>query len=115
MVEWEFVLNNQPMSKIKGGGVSLDASSGREAHFNRCEAACLRNLGPIRVGKYYIIDRPVGGIRGTLSTWLAGLEVGKHKAAQKVCASCMRRTRPNRLDDQRNFPPQPSTDGGANG
>lgn len=72
MVEWEFVLNNQPMSKIKGRGLSLDAFSGREGHFNKCESACLRNVGPIPVGKYYIVDRPTGGVRGTINTWALG-------------------------------------------
>ncbi|EHK65368.1 hypothetical protein KYC_15762 [Achromobacter arsenitoxydans SY8] len=28
MIEWDFVLNNQPMSKLKGRGLSVDACGG---------------------------------------------------------------------------------------
>lgn len=72
MIEWEFLLNNQPMSQLKGRGLSVDAFSGREGHFNQCESACLRNVGPIPVGKYYIVDRPIGGVRSALNTWVGG-------------------------------------------
>ncbi|EHK66422.1 hypothetical protein KYC_09756 [Achromobacter arsenitoxydans SY8] len=72
MFEWDFLLNSQPMSKLKGRGLSVDAFSGREGHFNECESACLRNVGPIPAGKYYIVDRPSGGLRGAVNTWVGG-------------------------------------------
>lgn len=70
MVELDFLLNNQPMSKLKGMGLSMDAFSGMDKHVNHCAAACLRNIGPIPPGAYYIVDRPTGGLLGSVNTWI---------------------------------------------
>lgn len=66
MVDCTFELNDQPMSKIECGPLSLSAFSGMGTHTNRREYACSVGVGPLPPGQYYIVDRQSGGFLGPL-------------------------------------------------
>ena len=61
-----FKLNNQPMSKLEIGAFRLDAFSGDGEHRNKRGSMCLKDKGPIPVGRYYIVGRESGGRLGWL-------------------------------------------------
>jgi hypothetical protein len=61
MLQCSFELNNQPMSAFKIGAISAPAFSGLAPHINRRAASCLPDLGPIPIGRYYVVDRESGG------------------------------------------------------
>lgn len=70
MFSCEFKLNDQPMSKLSvthtGKLFSYPAFSGFGPHVNRRVDACLKNVGPIPLGRYYILNRESGGRFGWL-------------------------------------------------
>ena len=70
-----FKLNNQPMSKLEIGAFRLDAFSGDGVHRNKRVSMCLKDIGPIPVGQYYIVDRESGGRLG----WLRDIAKGGWK------------------------------------
>lgn len=61
MIKCTFDLNNMPMSELKFGVIGFPAYSGMGRDRNHSASMCLRNLGPIPRGSYYIIDRESGG------------------------------------------------------
>lgn len=58
MFNCEFKLNEEPMSKLSvihsGKLFTYPAFSGFGPHVNRRVDACLKNVGPIPPGRYYI-------------------------------------------------------------
>ncbi len=73
MFDCNFILNDQPMSnfsiEMSGRQVSFPAYSGFGPHVNRRVDACLKGVGPIPTGAYYILNREAGGRLG----WLRNL------------------------------------------
>jgi len=67
-----FKLNDQPMSKLEIAAYRLDAFSGDGEHRNKRGSMCLKDKGPIPVGRYYIVDRQSGGALGTLTSFFRG-------------------------------------------
>lgn len=65
-----FKLNGKPMSTLTIGEKSYSAFSGLGADANRKASACLKSVGPIPPGTYYIVDRPTGGMLGSVRAWL---------------------------------------------
>lgn len=68
---FEFELNSQPSSELQCEcGESFTAFSGAAGEArNNPDFASAADLGPLPPGRYYIVDRPVGGRLG----WLYGL------------------------------------------
>jgi Protein of unknown function (DUF2778) len=69
-----FELNDLPMSAFKLGATSLPAFSGLGEFANKRAKACVRGLGPIPPGRYYIIDRQSGGLLGSIRDFFTGRE-----------------------------------------
>jgi len=61
-----FKLNSEPLSKLEIAAYRLDAFSGDGEHKNKRGSMCLKDKGPIPVGRYYIVDRQSGGRLGPL-------------------------------------------------
>ncbi|KUY82484.1 DUF2778 domain-containing protein [Burkholderia sp. RF4-BP95] len=66
MLECTFDLNDQDMSRLQCGAMSFPAFSGSARHRNRRSSSCLVGEGAIPPGRYYIVDRPTGGMLGPL-------------------------------------------------
>ena len=65
-----FKLNGKPMSSFEIDGAQYSAFSGMGQDRNKKKSACLKGVGPIPPGTYYIVDRPAGGILGAVREWL---------------------------------------------
>lgn len=61
-----FELNNQPLSNFCVVNKSFPAFSGLGQHANRRSMICARNIGPLPLGRYYIVDRQSGGMLGSI-------------------------------------------------
>lgn len=72
MIECQFSLNGQKMSRLIVGSQSFPAFSGRGSHTNRLVSSCLLKEGPIPPGIYYILDRQSGGVLGSLRDLFTG-------------------------------------------
>ncbi|KAB0636404.1 DUF2778 domain-containing protein [Burkholderia latens] len=66
MLECTFALNDRNMSALQCGALSFPALSGSARHRNRRSSSCLAGEGAIPPGRYYIVDRPTGGMLGPL-------------------------------------------------
>jgi hypothetical protein len=63
-LQGKFVVNNAPLSPLFIFGVgTFMAFSGDGIYRNRGGCTALKEKGPIPAGKYWIVDRPAGGIR----------------------------------------------------
>ena len=65
-----FKLNGKPMSSFEIDRAQYSAFSGMGQDRNKKQSACLKGVGPIPPGTYYIVDRPAGGILGAVREWL---------------------------------------------
>ena len=65
-----FKLNGQPMSTFTIRTKSYPAFSGMGRNANKKASACIKGVGPIPPGTYYIVDRPTGGLLGSVRDWL---------------------------------------------
>lgn len=72
MLDCRFVLNGKPMSAFQAGAASYEAFSGLGEHANRPEFACMRSIGPIPRGRYFIVDRQQGGRASVLRELFSG-------------------------------------------
>jgi hypothetical protein len=72
MIDCTFVLNGEPMSVFVAGAAQYPAFSGIGDHINKPNSACIKDLGPIPRGTYYIIDRQSGGLLGGIRDMLTG-------------------------------------------
>lgn len=69
-LQGKFVVDNQPFSYLVMYGVgSFPAFSGDEIYRNRGGCTRLAGLGPLPSGKYWIVDRPGGGIGSRAKAW----------------------------------------------
>jgi hypothetical protein len=63
-LQGKFIVNNQPFSPLVINGVgTFQAYSGNDIYRNRGGCTAVPENGPIPAGRYWIVDRPTGGIR----------------------------------------------------
>lgn len=68
-LQGKFLLNNADYSPLNIFGVGVFmAFSGNGAYRNRGGCGAIPNKGPIPPGRYWVVDRPEGGIRSKLKT-----------------------------------------------
>lgn len=65
-----FKLNGKAQSAFSIDRQAYPAFSGMGQDKNKRQSACLKSVGPIPPGTYYIVDRPKGGMLGTVRDWL---------------------------------------------
>jgi hypothetical protein len=69
-LQGKFLVNNERFSPLTICGVgSFLAFSGNEIYRNRGGCTALKNDGPIPAGRYWIVDRPSGGIGSRIRMW----------------------------------------------
>lgn len=62
-LQGKFVVNNKHLSPLSIMGVgTFMAFSGNNIYRNRGGCTAIKNNGPIPAGRYWIVDRPTGGI-----------------------------------------------------
>jgi len=62
-----FTVNDADFSPLMIFGVgTFMAYSGNRVYRNRAACASIQNSGPIPEGRYHIVDRPTGGVKGVL-------------------------------------------------
>lgn len=67
LVYCTYVLNGEPLSRLVCDGVSYDAFSGNASSYvNDVRYQNVPKLGPLPLGKYYILDRESGGYMGRI-------------------------------------------------
>ncbi|MEI7063711.1 DUF2778 domain-containing protein [Dickeya chrysanthemi] len=70
-LQGKFIVNNADYSPLTLLGVgTFMAFSGDEIYRNRGGCTAVPEAGPIPEGRYWIVDRPTGGIRSQSWTWL---------------------------------------------
>ncbi|WP_250442177.1 DUF2778 domain-containing protein [Caballeronia sp. AZ1_KS37] len=66
----KFVVDNAPMLTLVMAGVgAFPAFSGNDNYRNRGGCTAMRGAGPIPAGKYWIVERPAGGIKSQAQAW----------------------------------------------
>jgi hypothetical protein len=66
----KFVVSNKPLSPLSIFGVgTFMAFSGNDIYHNRSGCTAIKNNGPIPAGRYWVVDRPSGGIGSRIQTW----------------------------------------------
>lgn len=69
-IQGRFVVNNQPFSPLSMSGVgTFMAFSGKGIYQGRGGCTAVPDNGPIPAGKYWIVDRPTGGIGSQALAW----------------------------------------------
>lgn len=66
MFQCGFELNNRPLSVFSVVNKSFPAFSGLGVHANRRSMTCAKGVGPLPLGRYYIVDRQSGGMLGAI-------------------------------------------------
>lgn len=70
-LQGKFIVNNQPLSPLVIYGVgTFQAFSGNNIYRNRSGCTAVRDNGPIPSGKYWVVDRPTGGVRSQTEAWI---------------------------------------------
>ncbi|CAN7356742.1 DUF2778 domain-containing protein [Trinickia sp. LjRoot230] len=70
-LQGKFVVNNAPLSPLSIFGVgTFMAFSGDGVYRNRGGCTAVKDKGPLPAGKYWVVDRPTGGIRSEAQTWV---------------------------------------------
>lgn len=66
----KFIMNNTFLAPLTIFGIgTFHAYSGNNVYRNRGGCTAVPNDGPIPAGKYWIVDRPTGGVRSQAYTW----------------------------------------------
>ncbi|NUY03101.1 DUF2778 domain-containing protein [Paraburkholderia youngii] len=66
----KFLVNNEPLAPLTINGIgTFDAYSGNNQYRNRGGCTTVPDNGPIPAGKYWIVDRPTGGIGSQAYAW----------------------------------------------
>lgn len=69
-IQGKFVVNNKPFSPLSMSGVgTFMAFSGAGIYQGRGGCTAVPDNGPIPAGKYWIVDRPTGGIGSKARAW----------------------------------------------
>jgi len=70
----KFVVNNEPLSPLVIFGVgAFQAFSGEGIYRNRGGCTAVAGFGPLPAGRYWIVDRPTGGVRSQVEAWTKDL------------------------------------------
>lgn len=75
MLDCSFDLNGKEFSDFVCDGKSYQAFSGMSGNRNSKQAACVKDIGPIPPGTYYIVDRQSGGLLGWARDYVRGTDV----------------------------------------
>lgn len=71
-LQGKFLVNNAPLSPLCFSGVgTFMAFSGDDIYRNRGGCTAVQGKGPIPAGKYWIVDRPTGGIKSRALAWVS--------------------------------------------
>jgi hypothetical protein len=66
----KFLVNNTPLSPLSIFGIgTFNAYSGDGPYLNRGGCTAIAGKGPIPAGRYWIVERPTGGIGSKAYTW----------------------------------------------
>ncbi|WP_084169703.1 DUF2778 domain-containing protein [Paraburkholderia ferrariae] len=66
----KFFVDNEPLAPLTILGIgTFNAYSGNNQYRNRGGCTAVPNNGPIAAGKYWIVDRPTGGIGSKATAW----------------------------------------------
>jgi hypothetical protein len=66
----KFLVNNAPLSPLTIFGIgTFNAYSGNDQYRNRGGCTVVPENGPIPAGKYWIVDRPSGGVGSKALAW----------------------------------------------
>lgn len=69
-LQGKFLVNNQSHAPLYMFGVgTFMAFSGEGIYRNRGGCTGVPNNGPLPAGKYWIVDRPAGGLRSQMEAW----------------------------------------------
>lgn len=69
-LQGKFVVSNSPFSPLSVFGVGVFmAFSGEGIYCNRGGCTAIKDNGPIPAGRYWIVDRPAGGLRSRGLAW----------------------------------------------
>ncbi|MCG5078058.1 DUF2778 domain-containing protein [Paraburkholderia tagetis] len=69
-LQGKFIVNNAPFSPLTIFGIgTFSAFSGNGIYRNRGGCTAIPDNGPIPAGRYWIVDRPIGGIGSQARTW----------------------------------------------
>lgn len=69
-LQGKFVVDNSPLSPLSMFGVGVFmAFSGEGIYRNRGGCTAVKDNGPIPAGRYWIVDRPAGGLRSKGLAW----------------------------------------------
>ena len=69
-LQGKFIVNNAPLSPLSIFGIgTFMAISGNGMYRNRGGCTAIKDNGPIPAGRYWIVDRPTGGIGSRIQTW----------------------------------------------
>ncbi|QYD68558.1 DUF2778 domain-containing protein [Paraburkholderia edwinii] len=69
-LQGKFIVNNEPLSPVTMFGVgTFMAFSGDDIYRNRGGCTAVAGKGPLPAGKYWIVDRPSGGIGSRVEAW----------------------------------------------
>jgi hypothetical protein len=69
-LQGKFLVNNERFSPLTICGVgSFLAFSGNDIYRNRGGCTAIKDNGPIPAGRYWVVDRPSGGIGSRIQTW----------------------------------------------
>ncbi|WP_166362573.1 DUF2778 domain-containing protein [Pseudomonas akapageensis] len=80
-LQGKFVVNNEEFSPLVIFGVgSFMAFSGQGAYRNQSGCGYIRGNGPIPAGRYWVVDRPVGGIRSQALAWVYDFAAGSNRS-----------------------------------
>lgn len=71
-IHGKFIVNSEHLAPLMMFGVgAFMAFSGNGPYRNRGGCTAIPNNGPIPAGKYWIVDRPRGGLRSRTQAWLS--------------------------------------------
>lgn len=69
-LQGKFIVNNEPVAWLVMFGVgTFPAFSGDDVYRNRGGCTAMVDSGPLPAGKYWIVDRPAGGIGSQVRAW----------------------------------------------
>jgi hypothetical protein len=70
-IQGKFIVDNKPLASLMMFGVgTFMAFSGHGVYRNRGGCTAIPDNGPLPAGKYWIVDRPMGGMRSQAEAWM---------------------------------------------
>jgi len=81
MIKCTFHLNGKSLSNLSCPGIGFfPAYSGNAGlHRNNPNSVKIPSIGPLPPGKYYIVNRPIGGLRSRAQDWMASKYSGSDR------------------------------------